>query len=196
MNYLNLFASVASETAAAGESPVLTGIAGTVMVIITTLVTLIAKWLRSKYQSETQQHQIDSTKSLMEQRNFIIDQRLIPFAIDTAEHFLITQLPTIVKDATDGGGFDWKLHWSNLSTYTRKRVIAKFAAENLDIVRFMGEKELNDLLDRQLLKLISKLPDRIKAFIPSTLVHKVTDVLTSKLTDFLVERGHALIQRD
>jgi len=177
-----------------GTPEVLTGIAATAMVIITMLVMLITKWLRTKFKVDAENTQLDSTKSLMEQRNFLIDHRLIPFAISTAEHWLLTQLPTILRDLTDGDGFEWGTHWRHLRTYTRQRVLAKFLAENIDIVKVLGEKELDDILDRWLLKLVSKLPHTVQAYIPEGLLTKSTDILTKKLTEFVISHGNFLLK--
>lgn len=177
----------------AGSVVTLDGIAGTVMVIITMLVGLVANWLRQKYKLEGAKLQIDTSKSLMEQRNFIIDQRLIPFAISTGEHWLLTQLPVILKDATDGNGFQWKDHWKNLRDYVRGRILSKFLAENVDLIKFMGEKELDDLLDRLLMKLISKLPEGVRVLLPAEAIDALTNKLTSKATEFVIEKGQSLL---
>lgn len=187
--------SAVSTAPVAEGTPALTGIAGAAMVIITMLLTLVTGWLRTKFKSDSELAQLDASKSLMEQKNFLIDKRLIPFAISTAEHWFMSQLPFILQDATDGNGFQWKDHWTRLQAYVKERILAKFLAENVDIVRFMGEKELDDLVDRLLLKLISKLPDSVKALIPTNAIDEMTDKLTKKATDFIIHKGTDLLTK-
>jgi hypothetical protein len=185
--------SIAPAVTSPEGTPVLTGIAGSVMLILTMLASLVSGWLRQKFKAEITQSQLDASKSLMEQKNFVIDQRLIPFALSTAEHWLMTQLPFILKDATDGDGFHWGEHWGRLRTYVKERVLAKFLAENVDLVTMMGEKELDDLVDRLLMKLIAKLPDSVKALLPAEVVDVLTDKLTKKATAFVIEKGTSLL---
>lgn len=157
--------------------------------ILTFIVAIVAGFMKKKFSAEADKAKIDTTKSLMEQKNFIIDQRLIPFAISTGEHWLLTQLPAIIADATDGNGFQWKNHYEALKAYMKDRVVKKFAAENLDIIEQIGAEELDNLLDRLIMKLISKLPDSVKAFLPESVI----DMLTDQVSKFAVEKGKELI---
>lgn len=157
--------------------------------VIGLLVAFFTKWLHTAFKVKTEQTQLDSTKSLMEQRNFIIDTRLIPFAVSTAEHWMTLKLPVLLLDATDGNGFDWSKHWGDLKSYAKTRVKEKFLSENMDILQILGEKELDNLLDRLLLKLISKLPDNVKAFLPEPILDKLTDYATA----FIVSKGKDLL---
>jgi len=141
------------------------------------------KLWRSKQKAQTQHEELDATKSLWEQRNFLIDNRIIPFAVGTAEHWLATQMPAILKDAADGDGFEWKRHFSSLRLYVRSRVVQKFASENLDVLTFLTEKELDSLIDRLLIKLIGNLPDYITAFLPSSVVEKLGDYASAFVAD-------------
>jgi hypothetical protein len=172
-------------TAAAGESPL--------VAIVTSALGVLLAWafklLREKWKIEAQHEALDATKSLWEQRNFLIDNRIIPFAFSNAEHWLLTQLPAIIKDATDGDGFAWDLHWKALRGYTRQRVIAKFAAENVDVIALLGEHELNNLLDRVLLRLVGKLPESVQRFLPASVVDNLTDAASS----FITRKGRDLL---
>lgn len=168
----------------------------TITTIIVTVLGLVLAWggklLREKWKIEGQQKALDATKSLWEQRNFLIDNRIIPFALSTAEHWLLTQLPAIVQDATDGDGFEWSKHWRSLRDYTKIRIIKKFAAENVDVIQLLGEKELDNLVDRLLMKLIGNLPESVQKFLPEALVDKLTDYATK----FAVDKGKDLLGLD
>ena len=144
---------------------------------------------RSRQKAETEHEELDATKSLWEQRNFLIDRRVIPFAMSTAEHWLFTQLPAILKDASDGDGFAWRDHYGRMRSYVRGRVLQKFASENLDILTFLTDNELDDLIDRILTRLISKLPTQVSALLPEAVVTK----LASYASSFLATRAHGYI---
>lgn len=173
----------------AAETPSEFSLFGVVGVIVAVVVGWLSTFLKKKWGAETEKAKIDASKSMMEQKNFIIDNRLIPFAINTAEHWLLTQMMPIIKDATDGDGFQWKDHFNNLKTYLKDSVVKKFAAENVDIISEIGEKELDKLLDRIAVKLVAKLPDSITAFLPAPVV----DMLTDKASEFIVDKGKDLI---
>jgi len=153
------------------------------------LVTWIATMVRKKVKVDSEKAEIDKEKSLWEQRNHLIDTRVTPFAISTAEHWLITNIPPILKDVSDGGGFRWSHHWTKLRNYVKDRVLRKFAKENIDLIERLGEDELDDLLDRVLVKLIGKLPESVRAFLPKAVIDKLTDFATT----FAVDKGKELI---
>lgn len=187
-------AEVVAETVApVSEAAAPTGVVGWILATALPLIAAaILGLLKKRWDTENVKLELDATKSLMEQRNFIIDQRLIPFAISSAEHWTILHMPAIVGDLKDGGDFRWGEHFDNLKNYTKDRVLKKFAAENLDIIEFLGEKELDNLLDRLLLKLITKLPESVQAFIPNALVTKLTDYASAYIT----EKGKDLLGLD
>ena len=164
-----------------------------VLTVILSIVGMLVAWgfklLRSKWKVEEQKVALDATKSLWEQKNFLIDNRIIPFAMSTAEHWLLTQLPAIIVDATDGDGFQWDKHWSGLRSYTKLRIIEKFSAENMDVLSLLSEKELDNLLDRILMKLIAKLPDSVQTFLPESVITKLTDYASA----FAVAKGRELL---
>lgn len=157
--------------------------------ILSAVVLFLSGFLKKKWGAETEKAQLDANKSLMEQKNFLIDNRLIPFAIATAEHWLMTQLMTLIKDAADGGEFHWKEHYSNLKSYMKDQILKKFLAENTDIIEQLGEKELDNLIDRLATKLITKLPDSVQKFIPDS----ASKMLSEKASDYIVEKGKDLL---
>jgi len=179
----------AEESKEEGGVPAWVTILGT---ILTVVITFLGGFLKKKWGAEETKAKIDTTKSLMEQKNFIIDNRLIPFAISTAEHWLLTQMMPIIKDATDGNGFQWKDHFDSLKKYVKTRVLKKFASENVELIEQLGERELDNLLDRILTKLITKLPDNVQAFLPDS----VKNMLSDKASEFLVDKGKDLLGVD
>ncbi len=179
------FAEEAASSSSAGTAGVVAGIVAAIVAIV---VPLLFKLLgKSKPEAAPE---MPADLKLDEARNFFIDKRLIPFLVSTAEHWLITQLPAIVADATDGNGFDWKQHWTELRAYLKQRAVDKFAAENRDLVKFLGSsRELDDIIDRQVAKLLAKLPDAVKALLPQSAV----DMLVDKAKAFLVAKADDLL---
>jgi len=182
-------AAEAVESTTADEGSLWLKVLGTV---ITAVFAILSGFLAKRFNADVEQRKIDATKSLMEQKNFIIDNRIIPFAISTIEHWQITQLPKIVADLSDGGDFKWKDHFENLKSYVKKRIIKKFAKENIDILEELGEEELDNLIDRLIMKLITYLPPSVKQFLPKQIVDKLTDFGTA----FAVEKGKELLGVD
>ncbi len=181
-----VYAEEVTEAATVSSPPWLPSI---ITGIITIIVLVGGAWARKKLNVATEKIEIDKTKSLMEQRNFIIDNRLIPFALGTMEHWMQTQLPAIALDLVDGGEFKWRDHWSGMMKYTKTRVLQKFGQENEDLLDFLGENELDRLLDRIGMKLIAKLPPSVAVFVPP----QVLDKLTDKASEFVTEKGKELL---
>lgn len=176
----------AEEAASSGTTAGVIG--GIVAAVVAIVVPLLFKLFgKAKPEAEVA---IPADMKLDEARNFFIDKRLIPFLVSTAEHWLITQLPAIIADATDGNGFDWKQHWTELRAYLKQRAVDKFAAENRDLVKFLGSsRELDDIIDRQVAKLLTKLPEPVKLLLPPAVV----DMLLEKAKAFLVEKADDLL---
>jgi hypothetical protein len=186
---------VVAETAPAvvdaAPTPEVAGWVGMVQMALMVIIPLIfGGFLKKKWDSEKTKTAIDTSKSLMEQKNMIIDQRLMPFLVDTAEHWLLTQLPAILKDAGDGGGFQWKDHLMGLKTYAKDQALKKFAHENIDLIELLGADALDNLIDRQIMRLIGKLPEKVQAFIPAGAV----DMLTDKASEYAIEKGKGLLK--
>lgn len=164
----------------------------TLYATIGTVLAAIIGWLVARFglKSRPDTAPIDPKMPVNEARNFFIDYRLVPFVIETAEHWLITQLPALLGDALDGDGFEWRTHWDNMHEYVKNRVVKKFAAENQDVLDYLGKnQELDDIISRQLTKLLTKLPESVQRFLPESLVH----TLTRKAREFLAEKGRDLL---
>lgn len=157
--------------------------------VITLVVTVLGGYLKSKWSADTKKSKLDYDKSLMEQKNFLIDNRVIPFVASTVEHWLLTQLMPIVKDISDGGDFDWDKHFDNLKEYAKTRVVQKFSSENVDILEHLGENELNNIIDRIVVKAISNIPDNFRGMIPDSIKDKISD----KASSFLLKKGKNLL---
>jgi len=151
----------------------------TLSYIIVTLVTAVVGWLgvylRKKFSAEAEKAEVDKTKSLWEQRSLLIDQRLIPFLLDTGQYWLMTNIGPIMADVTDGGTFDWSGHLTQLKKYLRDRAVAKFKAENLDIVEYLGEGELENILSRVVSKVVAFLPKQFATLIPPDKMSKLVE---------------------
>lgn len=129
------------------------------------LMAVALPWLRA-YLKKKAEHEaaeaegatLSANATLQEQRNFFIDKRLIPFLWNEAEHAVDTRLPEILKDATDGGGFDWKLHLRNLKADLFAAATEKFEAEGMDLLAMVGRPTLDRLIDRAFAKATPWLP--------------------------------------
>ena len=117
-------------------------------------------------------------------RNSFIDQRLIPFLYEASAHITEMNLPTIMQDALDGDGFDWKKHLGDLKDELLVLTKEKFSAEGIDIVAKLGEKYLDSLLERALLKAMPYLPQVVK-----TVGEKSGDELTKKIARMICTWG-------
>lgn len=177
----------AAEAAEASQTPWWVPALGAVLVAV---VGWLARLWSKKAGAETKKAEIDAEKSLWEQRNHLIDTRITPFLISTAEHWLITNIPVVLEDLSDGDGLRWEDHWTNLRNYTKNRALRKFTQENIDLVERLGEQELDNLLDRLLLKLIGKLPDSVQAFMPKELVEQLNDLAAA----FVVAKSKELFE--
>jgi hypothetical protein len=170
---------------AGGDNVMLQAILG----IVSMLLMWGFKLLREKWKIQNQHEALDATKSLWEQRNFLIDNRIIPFAASTIEHWMITQMPGIIADATDGNGFKWENHWNNMKGYTRGRIIKKFASENIDLLQVLGTQELDNIIERLLARLIAQLPASVTRLLPDEVVQHASKLAT----EFLVRKGQEII---
>jgi hypothetical protein len=160
--------------------------------IIGGVLAAVIGWLVARFGLKTKSDPtpIDPKMPVNEAKNFFIDRRLIPFVISTGQQWLTTRVPALLGDALDGDGFDWANHWQDLHTYVKNRVTGKFRAENQDVLEYLGtSQELDDLINRQLTKLLTKLPDEVQGLLPESLVH----TLTRKARQFLTEKGQELL---
>lgn len=134
-----------------------------VPILTAVVVPFLVAYLRKKNQeaaAEAEKTQLDSTKSLLEQKNLLIDKRVIPFLWNSAEHLAATQLPVLLKDATDGDGkFDWKAHLNSIKDELLDLAKDKFAQEGIDLIQVLGAKYLGQLVDRAIAKAIPWLPN-------------------------------------
>lgn len=131
-------------------------------ILFVVVMPFVVGYLRKKKAAaiaEAEKIELDSSKSLMEQKNLLIDKRVIPYLWATAEHLAAKNLPVVLADALDGDGkFDWKKHAGGLKDELLTSLKEKFKAEGIDIVKVLGEKYLGELLDRAIQKAIPWLP--------------------------------------
>lgn len=136
-------------------------------ILFAVVIPYLVGFLREKKDAanaEAEKIQLDASKSLMEQKNLLIDKRVIPYLWSTAQHIAERDLPKILADAMDGDGkFDWKGHAKSMGAELLESVKDKFAQEGIDIVKVLGEKYLGQLIDRAIKKAIPWLPDGIES---------------------------------
>lgn len=187
------FAAVAEESV-----PVETGTDLTTILISVALMLLTAGigWVIARLGLRQKEPEnlspIDMTTS--EGRRRFLDERVVPTIVSTGKHWLLTQAPNLIASALNPNDqFDWRGPLSSLRTYVLVRVQAKFQKESVNLVEYLGDsQELDDLVDRQIMQLITRLPDVIGQLIPAEQV----DLLTDQLRQFLVREGTSLLTRD
>lgn len=156
-------------------------------IISTAVLPFVIKFLNRKAdesKKKAEAAELESSSTLVKVRNEFIDLRLIPFLYSSAAHLAETRLPSILKDASDGGGFDWKAHLKALKDELLDLTKEKFAAEGIDIVKNLGEKYLDSLLDRALAKAIPFLPEFARP-----IAEEKGDDLTDKLSGLIMDKG-------
>ena len=163
--------------------------------VLTTGITALVAWAfslwRDRMKADTEHHKLDSNLSLMQQKNYIIDRRLIPFLEGTTTHFLTLKLPVVLRDVSKDE-FEWAPFFVDLRRYLRKRVLEKFAQENIDLIRLLGERELTDLIDRCFTRMITNLPGPIQALIPSG----ISANLARYASNFSVAQAENLLRKE
>lgn len=163
-------------------------------ILFATVIPFLVGYLRKKKQSavaEAEKIQLDANKSLMEQKNVLIDKRVIPFLWATAEHIAERDLPKILADGIDGDGkFDWKGHAKNIGIELKDLAIDKFKQEGIDIVQVLGEKYLGTLIDRAISKAIPWLPQAAR---PT--VENLADGKGAVLAGLIIDKGLAIANK-
>ena len=134
-------------------------------ILIAVLIPFAAKWMMSKSAEHKAKAEAASKEAEgigQEIKNAFLDQRLIPFLYEAGAQIATTKLPEIITDAGDGGGFDWKKHLNDLKNELKELAIAKFKEEGTDIVKDLGDKYLDSLLERAILKAVPFLPNMLQ----------------------------------
>jgi len=175
--------AAAEPSAPAAElSPVLVFITGTLLPLIIAAVWYFMRWGKRVVEPMPEGLSLDAT------RNFFIDKRLIPFATNVAEHWLLTELPEIVSNSALEG-FKWRDIYVKLQEYVKERALHKFAAENRDVIAYLGSSaELNDIIDRTVLRAVGVLPDRVQGLIPGGVVEALANSIADGAQQLLLAR--------
>lgn len=187
------FAAVAEESVSVETGTDLTTI------LISVALTLLAAgigWVVARFGLRQKEPEnlspIDLTTS--EGRRRFLDERLVPTIVSTGKHWLLTQVPRLIASALNPDDrIDWSDLLSSLRTYVLVRVQAKFQKEGVNLAEYLGDsQELDDLVDRQIMQLITRLPDAVGQLIPAEQVDRLTD----QLRQFLAREGANLLTRD
>lgn len=163
-------------------------------ILFATVIPFLVGFLRKKKESavaEAEKIQLDANKSLMEQKNLLIDKRVIPFLWATAEHIAERDLPKILADAMDGDGkFDWKGHSKSIGVELKDLAIDKFKAEGIDLVQVLGEKYLGSLIDRAIAKAIPWLPQAAR---PAA--QNIAEGKGAQLAGLIIDKGLSIANK-
>jgi len=178
----------------AGPAVTASGVLATIASIaIAVVIPFLVRFLNGKAQTAKAEakHADQSAASLLrENRRAFIDERVIPFIYATSAHLVDTRLPAIIRDATDGGEFDWKGHLTGLKSELLNLTKAKFAAEGVDIVTDLGSEYLGSLIERGINKAIPFLPEGIETTAKSLNEEHTRDVIGK-----LAEKGVDWVRR-
>jgi len=126
---------------------------GLISIAISTFLTAFLKNKAKEANANAKKAEFDASKSLLEQKNFLINNRLMPFLWNTAAYLTEERIP-IYLDRLQGGA-SWDSIKDDLVGELKNLAIKKFAAEGIDIVEAIGEDALVGLINRAL---VEKLP--------------------------------------
>lgn len=160
------------------------GMVTTVLMMV--LTAFLIPWLKNKAsaaRAEATQIRFDASKSILEQKHYLIDARLKPFLWDTAAYLTEVRLPTwttrILAREFDG-------IWGDLVKELKDLAIKKFGAEGIDIVEAIGADTLAGLVKRAVIDALP-IPNGIKD--PANfLAEKFLPVLVTKGVAWARER--------
>lgn len=163
---------------------------GALLALVPVALVALSGWVRKKLGIEKDDpvDPITSDLTLQEAKARFLE-RLKDELADAFEEWILASIPNILIDATDGDGFQWREHWNGLRTYVLKEGRA-FLQQNQDAVTYIGEsEELDKIVDKWLIKQLTKLPESVSRFLPS----EVVDQMTDKARAFLKEKGLSLL---
>jgi len=180
---------VAESTGAAPEEGLqLTPLQQGIVAVVTMVLMWGFKLLRSKLKVGEEQNKLDANKSLLEQKEILL-RRIGATATRVAETWVEDHIPALVKDATDGNGFDWKAHFRQGFNHVKQEVRQVFADEGIDILKVIGERRLAGMIKAALSKSITWLPEKVKGFIPKDLLgplsEKISSFVTARTSDWV-----------
>ncbi len=175
---------------AAGSSGVWQTVVGGLLALIPIALVALSGWVRKKLGIERDEplDPITSDLTLQEAKARFL-ARLKAELVEAFEEWVLANSPNILIDATDGDGFQWAEHWDSLRTYLLKEGRA-FLQQNQDAVTYIGQsQELDKIVDKWLIKQVTRLPESVRQFLPD----EVVDQMTDKARAFLREKGLSLL---
>lgn len=185
---LSLSASeVVADTAAAvvpaTKQDWMTMVATILGTLITIFILPLLKNKAAEAQAKAQGARYDASQSLMAQKNYLIDARLIPFLLNTAAYLTEVRLPQWIDRI---GRRDFDGIWNDLVLELKDLAIKKFAVEGIDLVATIGPDALTSLIKRAVIEKLP-IPNGIKD--PAGyLIDKVVPLLATKGVEWVRER--------
>lgn len=161
-------------------------------VLFATIIPFIIKFLNKKsaeHQALADAHNAEEAGILGNIKNEFLDKRLIPFLYNAGAHIAETKLPAIIVDASDGGGFEWKKHMSDLKGELKDLAIDKFKNEGLDLVEELGDKYLESLIERAIVKAVPFLPEVVRP-----VVEDKADDVGDFVGNLIVDKGFGYVK--
>lgn len=155
-----------------------------VAMVLGTLITLfVLPYLKNKSAqaaAEATTAKFDASKSLLEQKNYLIDGRLMPFLWNTAAYLTEVRLPQWMGRIANR---QFEGIWTDLVDELKDLAKTKFAAEGINIVEVIGDAALTSLIKRAVLDKLP-IPNGIKD--PAGfMIDKVVPLLTSKGVEWI-----------
>jgi hypothetical protein len=159
------------------------GLLGT---LITLFILPLLKNKAAEVQARATEAKFDASKSLLEQKSYLINERLMPFLWNTAAYLTEVRLPQwidrIARRDLDG-------IWKDLVVELKDLAIKKFASEGLDIIAAIGEEALTGLIKRAILEKLP-IPNGLRE--PAAfLADRVLPLLTTKGVAWVRDRVNA-----
>ena len=188
-----MVAQEAAAAAAPGEE--MSGLQMTIVTIVTGILAWVFKLVRTKLKVNAEQNKLDANKSLLEQKEVLL-RRIGDTTIRVAETWVEDNIPALVKDATDGGGFEWKTHFRQGYNTIKQEVKQVFADEGIDILKVVGERRLAGMIKSALTKAITYLPQKFQGFLPETLLNKLSEKISEFVTAKTSDWVEGLIDND
>jgi hypothetical protein len=143
-------------------------------------------WLRNHFSLEAKLEKLQIRHEAQKQRNWFIDTRLIPFIASVTEQWLLTKLPPILVGQK---AFAWSKYWGILHDKVRKAVTSKFESENIDVVEYLSDRTLTDIINRVVTRTVADTPYSVISILPD----EYRDVFSEQFLSFVVQYGESLV---
>jgi hypothetical protein len=96
------------------------------------------------------------------------------------------KLPGLLKDGTS---FSWSEHWPAFNTFVKTAVVKKFGAEEVDVIEYLTEPVLMDIVARIALKSVKTPAPAVIQSVPE----EYRAIFGGGFLDFIIKYGDSLV---